>query len=141
MTGRDSLFNALCNHHVRMDAMPDPQKVFKVERLEGTLVVLPQGPALHFQHNEVHLETNALHRILDEPNMIHVVVDLCDVDYVDSVIISSVLRCLTKARQKRGKSVFCGASDNMRELLKCIRLGKLWPEFPTRGEAIEFINS
>jgi len=120
--------------------MADPEKVFKVERVGETLVVLPQGPALHFQHHEVHVESNALYRALDTPGMKNVVVDLCDVDYVDSVIISSILRCLTKTKQRRGKSVFCNASENMKELLKSIKLGKLWPNFASREEALAFIN-
>jgi anti-sigma B factor antagonist len=121
--------------------MPDPQKVFKVEREGNTLIVLPQGPALHFQHNEVHLESNELYRALDGPGMLHVVIDMQAVDYVDSVIISSILRCLTKCKQRRGKSVFCNASENMTELLKCIRLGKLWPSFDSREESLEAVNS
>jgi len=121
--------------------MADPQKVFKVERTGGALIVLPQGPALHFQHNEVHVESSALYRCLDDRAIAHVIVDLSDVDYVDSVIISSILRCLTKVKQKRGKSVFCCASENMQELLKCIKLGKLWPSFETRNEALTFVAS
>lgn len=121
--------------------MADPQKVFKVDRDGDILIVLPQGPALHFQHHEVHVESNALYRALDAPAMKNVVVDLSSVDYVDSVIISSILRCLTRTKQSRGKAVFCCASENMKELLKSIKLGKLWPNFPTREEAVEFINA
>ena len=121
--------------------MPDPQKVFRVERDGDTLIVLPQGPALQFQHNEVHLESNALYRALDAPGMVNLIVDMHCVDYVDSVIISSILRCLTKCKQRRGKAVFCSASENMTELLKCIRLGKLWPSFASREEALEFLRS
>ena len=121
--------------------MPDPTIVFCVERDGPTLIVLPQGPALQFTNHEVHLETNALYRLLDERELKNVVVDLHCVDYVDSVIISSVLRCLTKTKQKRGKSVFCCASENMRELLKCIKFGKLWPEFETREAALQFVET
>ncbi|MDA0284393.1 MAG: STAS domain-containing protein [Planctomycetota bacterium] len=121
--------------------MADPQKVFKLERDGNTLIVLPQGPALQFQHTEVHLESNALYRVLDEPGLVHVIIDLQSVDYVDSVIISSILRCLTKCKQRRGKSVFCNASENMAELLKCIRIGKLWPSFDSREAAMQAVNS
>ena len=121
--------------------MPDPETVFKIERSDGVVVVRPLGPALHFNHNEVHLESNALYRAVDDPKFRHVLVDLSDVDYIDSVIISSVLRCLTKTKQKRGKAVFCCASENMRELLKCIKCGKLWPEFETRAQAVQFVLS
>ena len=121
--------------------MPDLEKVFKVERIDDKFVVLPQGPALQFNHKEVHLESNELYRAVDAPSTKHVIVDLSDVDYVDSVIISSILRCLTKTKQKRGKAVFCCASENMRDLLKCIKFGKLWPEFATREEAIQHLDS
>jgi anti-anti-sigma factor len=119
--------------------MADPTIVFKVERIDSTLVVLPQGPALQFNNNEVHLETNALYRLLDERELRDVIVDLQSVDYVDSVIISSVLRCLTKTKQRRGKAVFCNASVNMTQLLKTIRIGKLWPSFDNRDDAIAAI--
>lgn len=121
--------------------MPDPVKVFQVERLGHILVVLPQGPALHFQHNEVHHESGSLLRVVEEPVFKNVIIDLHCVDYVDSVIISSILRCLTKMKQRGGKSVFCSASTNMRSLLKSIQLGRLWPEFPTREQAIEFLDT
>ena len=96
---------------------------------------------MHFNHKDVHLESNALYRAVDDRATKHVIVDLSDVDYVDSVIISSILRCLTKTKQKRGKAVFCCASENMRELLKCIKFGKLWPEFATREEAVQHLDS
>jgi anti-anti-sigma factor len=116
--------------------MPDPTIVFQVERDGSTLIILPQGPALQFSHQEVHLETNALYRLLDERDLRNVVVDLHCVDYVDSVIISSILRCLTKTKQKRGKAFFCNASENMTQLLKTIKIGKLWPSFDTREDAV-----
>jgi anti-sigma B factor antagonist len=121
--------------------MADPTIVFKVEREGPILIVLPQGPALQFNHNEVHLETNALYRLLDERGLKNVVVDLQAVDYVDSVIISSILRCLTKTKQKRGKAVFCNASENMTQLLKTIKIGKLWPSFDTREDAITALSA
>ncbi len=117
--------------------MRDPEKVFKIERLDDTLVVMPQGPTLEFAYNEVHLESNALVQIADEPGLTNLVVDLRDVDYIDSVIISSVLRLLTRTKQNGGKSVFCHASSAMKEILQCIRLGKLWPHFDTREEALQ----
>ncbi len=120
--------------------MADPQKVFLVERLGNTLVVLPQGPALQFKHQEVHLESNALLRVVEEPAFKNVIIDLHCVDYVDSLIISSVLRCLTKIKQRGGKSVFCAASENMRSLLTSIQFGRLWPAFATREEALAFIT-
>lgn len=142
---RNVVFRCIHNLHnvlrLRSGLMPDPEKVFKIERDGECVVVLPQGPALQFNHREVHLESNALYRVIDDPKLKNVIVDLSDVDYVDSVIISSILRCLTKMKQRRGKAVFCSASENMRELLKCIKFGKLWPEYQTRDEAVAAITA
>ena len=121
--------------------MRDPEKVFKIERLQDILVVLPQGPTLEFSYNDVHVESNALVRIVDEPGLSNLIVDLCDVNYLDSVIISSMLRLLTRIKQNGGKSVFCQASSEMQEILQCIRLGKLWPHFDTREEALQSLES
>ena len=59
--------------------MPDPEKVFKIERDGECVVVLPQGPALQFNHREVHLESNALYRVIDDPKLKNVIVDLSPV--------------------------------------------------------------
>ena len=121
--------------------MPDPSKVFQIVRLASTLVVVPQGATMNFQYTDVHLESNELFRILDEPNIKNVLIDLGAVDYIDSIIISSLLRVLTKSRQLGGKGVFCCASDDVKEVLKCIQIGRLWPLFDTREEALAVVEN
>ncbi|MBW3542508.1 MAG: STAS domain-containing protein [Planctomycetes bacterium] len=120
--------------------MPDPTVVFKVERAAPTLVVIPQGPALKFPYPEVHRESNDVFRLLDEPALKNVLIDLSAVDYVDSVIIGSIIRLLQKAKLKRGKACFCRASQQMYEILKSIKIGSLWPLFDTREEALAAMN-
>jgi len=116
--------------------MPDPEKVFHIDRVGETLVIAPQGPTMDFQYNDVHLDSNSLLRVLDEPDLKNVVIDMNVVNYIDSIIISSLLRSLTKSRQLGGTGVFCCVSDAVAEILKCIQLGKLWPVFETRDEAL-----
>ena len=116
--------------------MPDPEKVFHIDRVGETLVIAPQGPTMDFQYNDVHLDSNSLLRVLDEPDLKNVVIDMNVVNYIDSIIISSVLRVLTKSRQLGGKGVFCCASDEVKEVLSCIQIGRLWPLFETREEAL-----
>ena len=116
--------------------MPDPSKVFKVARLPHTLVIVPQGATMNFQYTDVHLESNELFRIIDEPGLDNVLIDLGAVTYIDSIIISSLLRVLTKSRQLGGKGVFCCANDEVKEVLSCIQVGRLWPLFDTRDLAL-----
>jgi len=119
--------------------MADPSKVFQIVRLQETLVIVPQGATMNFQYTDVHLESNALYRVLDEPEMKNVLIDLGAVEYIDSIIISSLLRVLTKSRQGGGTGVFCCASDDVAGVLKCIQIGKLWPLYETREEALEAV--
>ncbi|MEC9008251.1 MAG: STAS domain-containing protein, partial [Planctomycetota bacterium] len=116
--------------------MPDPTKVFKIARLSRTLVIVPQGATMNFQYTDVHLESNELYRIIDEPQLENVLIDLGAVEYIDSIIISSLLRVLTKSRQLGGKGVFCCANNEVQEVLSCIQIGRLWPLFETREEAL-----
>ncbi len=116
--------------------MPDPSKVFKIARLTHTLVIVPQGATMNFQYTDVHLESNELFRIIDEPGLDNVLIDLGAVTYIDSIIISSLLRVLTKSRQLGGKGVFCCANDEVKEVLSCIQVGRLWPLFDTRDLAL-----
>ena len=121
---------------IKLTVMPDPTKVFQIARLPQTLVIVPQGATLKFQYTDVHLESNELFRIIDEPQLKNVLIDLGAVTYIDSIIISSLLRVLTKSRQLGGKGVFCCASNEVQEVLSCIQIGRLWPLFETREEAL-----
>ena len=121
--------------------MSQTREVFLVEQVGGTLVVVPQGPALNFRYPDVHRESNELFRMMDGPDLNNVVIDLSAVDYVDSVIIGSIIRLLQKARVRRGRAVFCSASDSMQEILKSIKIGTMWPLFATRAEALAAIES
>ncbi len=118
----------------------DPDKVFKVERLGDTLIVLPQGPTLNFQYQEVHLESNSLQQIVDDPQLVNAVVDLKDVKYLDSLIINALLRVLAKTKRGGGTAVFCNGTDDMQEILKCIKIGKLWPHHETREKALQSLQ-
>ena len=121
--------------------MPDPSKVFKIARLPRTLVIVPQGATMNFQYTDVHLESNELFRIIDEPELENVLIDLGAVIYIDSIIISSLLRVLTKSRQLGGKGVFCCANNEVKEVLGCIQIGRLWPLFETRDEALAVVEA
>jgi anti-anti-sigma factor len=116
--------------------MPQPREVFFIDRIDATLVVIPQGAGLNFRYPDVHRESNELFRMLDASDVRNVLIDLHAVDYIDSVIIGSLIRLLQKARNKRGKAVFCNASDSMQEILKCIKIGTLWPLYGSREEAL-----
>ncbi|RMG32675.1 MAG: STAS domain-containing protein [Planctomycetota bacterium] len=120
--------------------MTDPQQVYEYEIRDNVLVVVPKGAALNFRYQEVHLQTNHLYHILDDPNIDSVVVDFSCVDYLDTIILSCLLRLLTKVRYGNGSGALCCVSPRMDEVLANVKLNSMWPVYPTREEALRAVR-
>jgi anti-sigma B factor antagonist len=120
--------------------MVELREVFHIERVEQTLIVIPQGPALNFRYPDVHRESNDLFRMLDRPEIKNVLVDLSATDYIDSVILGALVRLVQKVRIRRGQAVFCRASPAMQEILKTMKVGTVWPLHASRDEALTALD-
>ena len=101
--------------------------------------MIPQGPTLQFVYSNVQVESNKILRLLNSSEIKNVIIDFSKVNYLDSVIINSITRLLQQARQTGGQAVCCNACENIQDILKCIKVGVLWPLFDTREEAIDYI--
>ena len=121
--------------------MTNQHKVFKVMREGESLIVIPQGDTSAFRYVEVHNESNALYRLLDEPDLVNLVVDLGSVPIAGSVIIESIIRLGRKVSNKGGQAALCNASDAMLEVLQTMNLEKLFPIFRSREEALQSLRS
>lgn len=110
--------------------------IFEVEQVEQNLIVVPQGSTLQFQYSNVQIESNKVLRMLDAPEVRNVIIDLTYVEYLDSIIIGAIIRLLQRAKQSGGQAVFCNACENMQNILKCIKIGTLWPLYDSREAAI-----
>ncbi len=111
-------------------------EIFDVQEAPPNLIVAPQGSTLQFQYSNVQIESNKVLRLLDAPEIKNVIIDLHQVEYLDSILIGAIIRLLQRAKQSGGQAVFCSACDNMQNILSCIKLGILWPLFETREEAL-----
>tara|TARA_R110002111_G_scaffold177322_1_gene243371 strand:- start:2870 stop:3241 length:372 start_codon:yes stop_codon:yes gene_type:complete len=120
--------------------MTEKLEIFEVEQTAPNLVVVPQGSTMQFQYSNVQVESNKVLRLFDNPELKNVVIDLAKVDYLDSIIIGAIIRLLQRARQTGGQAVFCNASDNMQNIMKCIKVGTLWPLFDSREEALTALS-
>lgn len=120
--------------------MADPQQVFAYEIRDNVLIVVPMGAALNFRYQEVHLQTNHLYHLLDDPNVDSVVVDFSQVDYLDTIILSCLLRLLTKVRYGNGRGALCCVSPRMEEVLANVKLNSMWPVYPTREQAVQAVQ-
>lgn len=120
--------------------MTENLEIFEVEETPPNLVVVPQGSTLQFQYSNVQIESNKVLRMFDSPEIKNVVIDLSKVEYLDSIIIGAIIRLLQRARQMGGQAVFCSACENMQNILKCIKVGTLWPLYDTREAAIAALS-
>jgi len=121
--------------------MVENLEIFEVELATPNLVVVPLGSTLQFQYSNVQTESNKVLRLFDSPEIKNVIIDLSRVDYLDSIIIGSLIRLLQRAKQTGGQAVFCNACENMQNILKCIKIGTLWPLFESREEAITTVTA
>ncbi|VAX39281.1 hypothetical protein MNBD_PLANCTO02-2320 [hydrothermal vent metagenome] len=112
------------------------KKVFHSELVGKTLIVIPQGAAMDFPYQQVHIDSNATLRLLSDPSTKNVLIDLGDVEYLDSIIIGSLIRMLQKIKTTGGQAMFCSATEQMQEILKSIKIGSLWPLHPDREVAL-----
>lgn len=122
------------------DSMPAPHKVFKFESDELTFVLIPQGNASSFRYKDIHVESNAVLRLLNSPDIEKLIVDLSAVSNVSSVIIGAIIRMAQSVSQRGGKVALCSASDNIDEVIRTMNLTKLWPLCETREEAIAILE-
>lgn len=120
--------------------MVENLEIFEVEQTAPNLVVVPLGSTLQFQYSNVQVESNKVLRLFDAPDVKNVIIDLSRVDYLDSIIIGAIIRLLQRARQTGGQAVFCSACDNMQNILKCIKVGTLWPLYDSREDALAALS-
>ena len=116
-------------------------KVFHLERDGNVLIVIPQGDANGFRYHDVHQESNATLLILDDPSLLHVVIDFTCEQMLGSIIISVVIKVCRKAGGKGGKAAFCNASPDLLDVLNTMNLTKLWTHYPSRAEAIAAVRT
>ena len=116
-------------------------KIFKCAQGGGIVIVIPQGDALQYRYKDIHLESNAVIRRLDEPDVSHLVVDFGVAPLLGSIIVGSILKFARRVTDRDGKVAFCNASPEMLEVLQTMNLHKLWPYYATRAEAIEAVQA
>jgi anti-anti-sigma factor len=116
------------------------QKVFQSERQQDTLVVTPSRDALEVMESDLRREVDALHRLLDTPGVINVVVDVGNAPHYGSLIIGALMALCKKANDRGGTAVFCNASQGMLDMLQIMKIDSVMPYFPTRSEAMQAVQ-
>lgn len=122
--------------------MPSSQdnRVFLTEFVDGVLVVMPQGDALEFRHNDIHFAVNSVSGRLLSSEPRGLVIDFGTHQIVSSIMIGATVRIARQYRSQRGTVAFCGSSPTIRDVYQSMNLTKLWTFFGSRAEAMESVT-
>jgi anti-anti-sigma regulatory factor len=115
-------------------------KVFQSERQQDTLIVTPCRDALEVMESDLRREVDALHRMLETPGLVNVVIDVGNAPHYGSLIIGALMALCKKAETRGGKAVFCNASQGMLDMLQIMKIDSVMPYFSTRTEALEAVR-
>ncbi|MGB4709436.1 MAG: STAS domain-containing protein [Fuerstiella sp.] len=122
--------------------MSSAKAVFEFERSGNLLIVIPTGSLMEFRDSDVRNAYNETYRLLNEPDVMHLLVDFSQLNYFASTFVGMLIRLARKARQGGGQAVLCNLSDNMKQMMKSLMLLEntktdfYWVAFPSRDEAI-----
>jgi anti-anti-sigma factor len=111
-------------------------KVFQSERQQDTLIVTPARDSLEVMESELRREVDALHKLMETPGVVNVVVDVGQAPHFGSLIIGALMALCKKANDRGGTAAFCNASDGMLDMLQIMKIDTVMPYFPTRQEAL-----
>jgi anti-anti-sigma factor len=115
-------------------------KVFQVERQQDTLIVTPARDSLDVMESELGREVEGLHKLMDTPGVINVVVDVGHAPHFGSLIIGALMALCKKANDRGGTAAFCNASEGMLDMLQIMKIDSVMPYLPTRKEALEAVH-
>lgn len=121
--------------------MPRSHVILPYEQLDDTLIITPAGDALTMQEAQLEWEVDHLHKVIEQPGVRHVVIDVGQSPYFGSLLIGSLIVLCRKAQLGGGQSLLCNASDGMRDALDIMKVDSIIQYCPTREEALATLSA
>ncbi len=104
----------------------------KVEEADGVSVVILNDEVLDSSNHEDFMDT--VTPILERAH--NVVLDISNLEMVDSSGLGSFAYCLRKARDSGGKLMICCPNENVRDAFSLVHMERIIGIYETREEAI-----
>ena len=89
---------------------------FRIEQIEGTLVLIPQRDALDARYESFHHEYNEVHRMIGDLGITNLVVDFAEVTFFSSTLLGALIELARRIRREGGEAILCGLDGNVREV-------------------------
>jgi len=120
--------------------MINSHRAFDFEREGATLIVMLKSDSLSTEESALEREINALHKELDKPDILNLVVDIGPEPFFGSIVIGAVMALCHKAVSGGGKAILCNASDSMRDVIRIMKLDTVMPYCDSREEAMQSLE-
>jgi len=117
-----------------------PANPCRVEWERGTIILTPMRNLGELDSELFAADVDGVLALLTRQRARNVVVDLSKTDFFGSDAVHLFLKLHRRVREHHGRMAFCGASHNERAVLGLMGLEILWPLFPTRQDAIDFVG-
>jgi anti-anti-sigma factor len=104
-----------------------------------TVVSFDEGPLTLQEASLDELQEPMLNATLAEPPWL--VVDLSNVEFFGSSFIELLFRIWKRIQHRAGRFALCGLSPYCQEVLSVTNLDTLWPNYPTREQAVVELSS
>lgn len=114
-------------------------RVLEVDLMGDTLVVIPAGDAVGFGLNVVNNEVAKVLEVAKSGRVKHLIIDLGRANYFGSVMIGEFMRLGLAVRERGGRIALAGASTDMQDVLRIMKLDAMWEVFPHRDDAVRAI--
>lgn len=114
-------------------------RVYLVERRGDTLVVRPRGDAAGFSLSLVNTEMGVITGVIASGITKHLIVDLSGGNYFGSVILGALVQLGNQVRSQGGRIALAGASSDMQEILRLMKLDQMWELFRDLPAALRAI--
>lgn len=114
-------------------------RVYPAERWGNTLVVSPKGDAAGFSVTSVNTEMAVITSLFDRAELKHLVIDLSSGNYFGSVVLGALVQLGTAVRNRGGRIAMAGASTDMQDILRLMKLDQMWELYADRQAALRAI--
>jgi anti-anti-sigma factor len=116
-------------------------ELMDVERLGDTLVLTAERDLREVEFEAIEEEQQEmLRRLAHDHSICNVVVDFRKTDSFGSTALKLLLRLWRVVRERGGRMALCNVAPYEQEILAVTRLGRLWPAYASRAEALEAVN-
>ena len=111
--------------------------VFLLQDVEGRMVVTTTTDLESLRYGEIHAGTNRVLATLRQSRPANVVIDLGDLEFMNSAQIGVFVKIAREAGLFGADVCFCGGSQTVKDVFKSMNLTSLWPHHDTLKTAIE----